>query len=197
MRFSHLLRIGILLVLLLNGFGCAPSSSRVFLNPQADFSYYQRVGLFPFKNLTDDQLASEKFTDAYLTELLIAGELEVMDIGQFRSVVAQVAKANVYDLGASQLAQIGELAKVQGIFMGAIQDYKMINVGGEQYPLISVSVKFIDAATGTVVWQYITTVAGGPNLPIVTFGEIFTLAELGSKVSQNIVKDFYKKAFAK
>lgn len=192
-------KIWTLLLLLLTSSGCGGiSSSRVYVNPQADFSFYKRVGLLPIKNLSDDALAGEKITDVFLTELLIAGDLEVMDVGQFKSIVAQVVRGgSVYDLSPSHLAQIGELAKVQGIFMGTVQDYKMITVGGEQYPLISVTFKFIDAPTGTLVWQYNASIAGGPKLPIVTVGEIFTLAELGPKVCEQSVKEFYKKAFAK
>lgn len=179
--------------------GCGGiGSSRVYINPQADFSFYQRVALLPFRNMADDPLAGEKMTDVFLTELLIAGDLEVMDIGQFKSVVAQVVRGgNVHELSTSHLAQIGELAKVQGVFTGVIQDYKMISVGGESYPLISVTFKFLDAPTGALVWQYSASVAGGPKMPIVTIGETFTLAELGPKVCGGAVKEFYKKAFAK
>lgn len=191
--------LGALLLLpLLVTSGCGGiSSSRVYINPQADFSFYRRVAVLPFRNMTEDMLAGEKMTDAFLTELLILGDLEVMDIGQFKSVVAQVARGNVYDLSAAQLLQIGDLAKVQGVFTGTIQDYKMISVGGESYPLISVTFKFLDAPTGTLVWQYNASIAGGPKLPIVTFGETFTLAEMGPKVCGVAVKEFYKKAFAK
>lgn len=200
MRIARRYLIGALLLLLtFVSSGCGGiSSSRVYINPQADFSFYRKVALLPFRNMTDDPLAGEKMTDVFLTEILIAGDLEVMDIGQFKSVVAQVARGgNVYDLSASQLAQIGDLAKVQGVFTGTIQDYKMITVGGEQYPLISVTFKFLDAPTGTLVWQYTASVAGGPKFPIVTIGEIFTLAELGPKVCAQAVTEFYKKAFAK
>jgi hypothetical protein len=56
------------------------------------------------------------------------------------------------------------------------------------------TVKFVDAPTGTVVWQSNITARGGPNLPIVSIGESFLLGELTQKVVRKVVKDFYKKA---
>lgn len=202
MHIWNRLKIGILLLLLATCLGCGSlMESRSFVNPQTDFSFYKRVGLLPFRNMAEDRLAGEKLTEHFMTELLIAGELEVMDPGQFNAVVSQVAKTNApvstLDLSVEQLTRIAEFAKVQGIFMGTVEDYKMIQLGGDQYPLISMTVKFIDAPTGTVVWQHTVSATGGPNLPIVSIGETFTLGGLSQKVCEKVVKDFYKKAASK
>ena len=73
----------------------------------------------------------------------------------------------------------------------------MIQLGSEQYPMISMTVKFIDALTGKVVWQNSITATGGPNLPIISIGEEFTLGQLSQKVSEEVVEDFSKKASSK
>jgi len=202
MHIWNRLKIGILLVLLASCFGCGSlMESRSFVNPQTDFSFYKRVGLLPFRNMAEDRLAGEKLREHFMTELLIAGELEVMEPGPFNTLVAQGAKTaaavSTIDLSAEQLTRIAEFAKVQGIFMGTVEDYKMIQLGGDQYPLISMTVKFIDAPTGTVVWQHTVSATGGPNLPIVSIGETFTLGGLSQKVCETVVKDFYKKAASK
>jgi hypothetical protein len=191
--------IGAMLLLALASSGCASLiDSRSFINKEADFSFYKKVGLLPFRNLAEDRLAGEKVTEHFMTELLIAGELDVMDPGQFNAVVAQVARTNApvstLELGTAQLTQIASVAGVQGIFMGTIHDFRMIQLGGDQYPLISMTVKFIDAPTGTVAWQNSTNITGGPNLPIVSIGETFTLGELSQKVCRTVVKDFFMKA---
>lgn len=182
--------------------GCSSLvNTRSFVNPQADFSFYKKVGLLPFRNQAEDRLAGEKVTENFMTELLIVGELEVMDPGQFNAVVAQVVRSNApvstLDLSPSQLTQIAGLAGVQGIFMGTVHDYKMIPLGGDQYPMISMTVKFVDAPTGTVAWQGSINATGGPYLPIVSIGETFTLGELSQKSCRIVVKDFYKKAYSK
>src|SRR3990172_6389922 len=180
MKLQKWLKLGVLIALIMTAAGCGSLiESRSFINPNADFSFYSRVGLLPFNNLSDDRLAGEKMTEVFMTELLIGGGLDVMDPGQFNTVVAQVLKTNApvagQELSPAQLTQIAELAKVQGIFMGTIHDYKMLPIGGDQYPLIKMTVKFIHAPTGTVAWQNSTSVTGGPNFPIISVGETFTL----------------------
>lgn len=193
---------GSLACILLAGAGCASLiNSRSFVNPRADFSFYKKVGVLPFRNQADDHVAGEKVTEQFMTELLIAGEHEVMDPGQFNAVVGQVTKSNApvsaSDLSPTQLGQIATVAGVQGIFVGTVHDYRMLALGGEQYPMISMTVKLVDAPTGTVAWQHTINISGGPLLPVVSLGETFTLGELAQKACRAIVKDFYRKAYPK
>lgn len=202
MKFVTWLNRCVLIMLIMTTAGCGSlMESRSFANPNADFSFYKRVGLLQFNNLSEDRLAGEKMTEVFMTELLIGGGLDVMDPGQFNTVVAQVAKTNAptggVELSPAQLTQIAEIAKVQGIFMGTIHDYKMVQIGGDQYPLISMTVKFIDAPTGTVAWQNSTTVTGGPNFPIVSVGETFTLGAMSQKVCRKVVRTFYRETISK
>lgn len=186
-------------LLVLFGTGCSSMIDvRSFMHPEADFSFYQKVGVLPFANQSDDAMAGEKVTEHFLTEVLINGDLEVMDPGQFNAVVSQINRAAVAGktlaLSPDQLEQIADISGVQGIFEGIVHEYGMIQLGGEQYPVISMTVKFLDAPTGTLVWQSNITARGGPNLPIVSIGESFMLGELTQKVMEKVVKDFYDKA---
>ncbi|HEY6006057.1 MAG TPA: hypothetical protein VIV57_24465 [Anaeromyxobacter sp.] len=191
-----------LAAMLLVSAGCASLvDSRSFVNPQADFTVYKKVGLLPFRNQAEDRLAGEKVTEHFMTELLIAGEHDVMDPGQFNAIVGQVTKSNApvsaAELSPTHLGQIATVAGIQGIFMGTVHEYRMIPLGGEQYPVISMTVKFVDAPTGTVAWQHSINITGGPYLPIVSVGETFTLGELTQKACRAVVKDFYRKATSK
>ncbi|MBI5442706.1 MAG: hypothetical protein HY900_16020 [Deltaproteobacteria bacterium] len=175
---------------------------RSFVHPETDFSFYQKVALMPFGNQTEDRLAGEKVTEHFLTELLIAGEeLQVMDPGQFRAVVAQVTRNNapgsISDLSPKQISQIAEVAGVQGILTGIVHEAKLTQLGGEQYPFLSVTFKFIDGPTGTVVWQSSVSASGGPNLPIVSIGETFTVAQLSQKLCRSAANEFFRKTKAK
>lgn len=192
----------IVALLLLVLTGCSSlMESRSYVNPQIDSSFYHKVGVLPFRNLAEDRVASEKVGDVFMTEVLMAGQLDVMEPGQLNQVVAQVTKSNVaatgQELSAAQLKEIAEFAGVQGLFIGTVEEYKMVQLGGEQYPMISLTAKFIDAPSGTVAWQHSLSATGGPNLPIISIGESFTLGQLTQKACEQAVRDFYKKALAK
>jgi hypothetical protein len=192
---------GVWLSLMIACTGCnSMIDTRSFIHPDADFSYYQKVGVLPFSNQSEDRLAGEKVTEHFMTELLIKGQLEVMDPGQFNAMVTQVLRGAVSGTSAeftpAEVTQIANVAGVQGIFMGIVHEYRMTQLGGEQYPVISMTVKFIDAQTGKVVWQSNVNAQGGPNLPIVSIGETFLLGAMTQKVSREVVKDFADKAFS-
>lgn len=194
------MKLCLIVLLFLTSAGCSMNTdSRSFIHPDADFSFYKKVGVVSFRNQATDSLAGEKVTEHFMTELLIKGKLDVMDPGQFNGVIAQVAgtRAPVSTLSFSpeNLEQIAQVAGVEGIFMGVVHEYAMIQLGGEKYPLISMTLKFIDAPTGTVAWQNNVTSIGGPNFPIVSIGETFTLGQLTQKVCRNLAKDFFSKAY--
>ncbi len=178
--------------------GCSTMNTRSFLDPRTDFLVYEDTAVFTFDNQADDQMAGEKMTEHFLTEVLREGKLHVMDPGQFRALVAQSVRSRVamsaMNLSPAELKAIGELAGVQGVFAGVVHDYKMINVGGEQYPLISMTTKFIDVDTGTVVWQCNLTARGGPRFPLISIGESYVMGELSQKVARRAVREFYKES---
>jgi TolB-like protein len=178
--------------------GCSQMQVRSFIDSRTDFLVYEDTAVFPFDSQADDALAGDKLTEHFVTEVLREGKLHVMDPGQFRAFVGQAtnssAPVSAQRLSPSEIRTIGELAGVQGIFMGVVHDYKMVQIGSEQYPLVSMTAKFIDVATGTLVWQANLTARGGPNLPLISVGESYVLGELSQKIVQRAVHEFYKKS---
>ncbi len=172
---------------------------RIYLNPEADMSFYQKVGVVPFVNLSVDRFAGEKMTSAFVTELLITEKFDVIERGEFDYIVQQVRSSTggspSAELTAEQLKAIGDQAGVNGIIEGVVKDYEMIRLGQGSYPLISFSVKLVDAPTGRVVWESNYSTKGGPKLPIISLGETHTLGELSQKVCRKVVRKFVGKAF--
>ncbi|UCB52195.1 MAG: hypothetical protein JSV10_09445 [Candidatus Zixiibacteriota bacterium] len=172
---------------------------RTYLHPEADMSFYQKVGVVPFINLTADRFAGEKMTSTFVTELLITEQFDVIERGEFDHVVQQVRSSTggspSTELTAEQLKAVGEQAGVNGIIEGVVKEYEMIRVGQGSYPLISFAVKLVDAPTGRVVWESNYSTKGGPRLPIISLGETHTLGELTQKVCRKVVRKFVGKAF--
>ncbi|MGB2769599.1 MAG: hypothetical protein WBC88_07715 [Candidatus Zixiibacteriota bacterium] len=172
---------------------------RVYLNPEADISFYQKVGVVPFINLAADRFAGERMTSTFVTELLITEKFDVIERGEFDHVVQQIRSSTggspSTELTAEQLKAIGEQAGVNGIIEGVVKEYEMVRLGQGTYPLISFSVKLVDAPTGRVVWESNYSAKGGPKLPIISLGETHTLGRLAQKVCRKVVRKFVRKAF--
>jgi curli biogenesis system outer membrane secretion channel CsgG len=177
--------------------GC--SGPRTFLNEQADWTFYQRLGVLPFVNLTADRFAGEKVQSSFITELFLSNRFEVIEPGEFNAkAVAQLKAAGVQqtqEIPLDQIKAIGEKTGVQGVIEGIVTEYSMIRVGQADYPLISLNLRLIDVPTGTVVWMASYSKKGGPKLPIVSVGETHTLSELTQEICNEIVSDFVGKAF--
>jgi len=167
---------------------------RMYVNDEADFGYYQRVGVIPFSNLSSDRNASEKVTAAMVTELLIGGKVEVANMGDIAKAFKTVIKDDRYNLPeqltAEEAQALGKEGNLQGIFVGAVRDYSMTRSGQDEFPLVSIAIRLFDCQSGRVVWSYEITEKGGPKFPIFSFGETHTLGELTSKVCGKVAKAF-------
>jgi curli biogenesis system outer membrane secretion channel CsgG len=139
--------------------------------------------------MTADAFAGEKFTSAFTTALLSSRKFEVVDPGIFATALKQIAGARIPEdsLTPEQLKKIGETAGVQGIFIGSVAQYDMMATGAGPFPVITVDARFIDVATGTVVWTASASDRGGPKTPIIGVGEVHTLGELADGLSRKMI----------
>jgi hypothetical protein len=171
---------------------CAPPPE--YINQEADFGFYQRVGVIPFASLTGDRAASDKVTSSFITELLMKNAVEVAPAGDFYKSVREAIKGEKVNLpeeiSAEELTALAKATGVQGVFVGAVRDFGMVRVGSDEFPLVGLIVRFIDCGSGKVVWSYETTRRGGPKFPIVSIGETHTLGELTTKVCRDIAARF-------
>jgi hypothetical protein len=162
---------------------------RVFTHEQADMSFYQRVGVIPFRSMTADGFAGDKFTASFVTALLSSKLFEVVDPGVFATTLKQIAGARVPEdsLTPEQLKKIGEAAGVQAIFIGSVSQYEMQATGSGPFPVITAEARMVDVATGTVVWTASASDRGGPKTPIIGLGEVHTIGELADDISRKMV----------
>jgi hypothetical protein len=170
------------------------ASSPVYVNDEADFGFYQRVGVVPFSSLTGDRSASDRVTSSFLTELLMENAVEVAPAGDFARAVRDALKGERVNLPeeitAAEATALGTAAGVQGVFVGAVRDYGMVRVGSDEFPLVGLMVRFLDCGSGRVVWSYEITRRGGPRFPLVSFGETHTLGEMTTNVCRDVAKRF-------
>jgi hypothetical protein len=161
----------------------------VFIDPETDFPYYETVAVLPFTSLAGDRLAGEKVTAVFVTELLEKNMALVMEPGQFMAAMTQIRGSNpmARPWSTADLARLGEEAGVQGIFMGTVNEYAMVSSGRDQFPTITLEVRFVDAATGRVIWSASKTRRGGPAFPIFGWGEVRTLGELTSMICEDLL----------
>jgi polysaccharide biosynthesis protein PelC len=177
--------------------GC--SGPRTFVNKETDWSFYQKLGILPFVNLTSDRFAGEKVQSAFITEMYMSGKFAIIEPGEFNKqandAIREAGTQQGQELSLDMIKKIGDKAGIKGVIEGVVREYDMTRVGQAEYPLISLSLRMIDVPSGTVVWMTSMTKKGGPNLPIISIGETHTLGELTQKACHEVVSNFVGKAF--
>lgn len=170
---------------------CARPSIQTYFNPEADLGYYEKVGVVPFRALTADRLAGEKFAIEFVTALFASELFEVVDYGIFVNAMTKaIGTRTVSDgISAEHLAKIQEATGIQAVFVGSVLQYDMVASGGNRFPVISVEVRLVDAAAARVVWSATITERGGPKTPLIGIGEVHTLGELSQHISQRLLKE--------
>ncbi len=173
-------------------FSCAPRPG--YINPEADFAFYEHVGVIPFSNLTGDRTAAEKVTSSFTTELLMQDAVQVANSGDFFKAVREVIqgeRTNYPEEFTSEEAMVlGKKARVEGVLVGAVHEYAMVRVGSDEFPIVGIIVRLFDCQSGKVVWSYNITRRGGPKFPILSFGETHTLGDMTSHVCREAASNF-------
>jgi curli biogenesis system outer membrane secretion channel CsgG len=161
-----------------------------FIEADADLGFYETVAVTPFWVSGADRSASDQVTDSFVTALMISEKYAVVEPGLFRHLLADVvnqASSTHRGLTPEQVQELGEKAGAQAIFEGSILNYEMTRIGQNQYPLISVELRMLDAQTGRLVWSMNLTRKGGPGVPFFGFGQTHTLPELAAKVVDELI----------
>lgn len=173
-------------------YSCAPHPA--YVNPEADFGYYQHVGVIPFSNLTSDRTAAEKVTSSFTTELLMQDAVQITNSGDFFKAVRQVVQGErtnyPEEFTSEEALSLGKAGQVEGVFVGAVHEFAMTRVGSDEFPIVGMVIRLYDCQSGKVAWSYEITRRGGPKFPVLSFGETHTLGDLTTKVCREAAKKF-------
>jgi len=169
--------------------GCGCSGASRFVHPDADLPFYEKVGVIPFSSLAADRMAGEKVTNVFFSELLRRKFDQVLEPGQFAVAMTRVRGGTPYTnpWSGEELAKLGEETGVQGVFMGTVREYAMTTTGRDTYPMVAVEVRFVDVATGRLVWSSSITRRTGPGVPFVGRTER-TLDGLAATVCREVLQ---------
>lgn len=160
---------------------CATASAAYYVHPTYDFSMIQTVAVLPLENLTAERLAGEKVRKVVVSEFLAAGVVNVVEPGQVNRALAQQGIEAVSSLSAQEFEKLGTTLGVQAFIVGSVDSYERISLGGVFFPEVSLTLRAVDAGTGTIIWSASHT-GGGVGVA----GRLFGLG--GDTMSEAVQK---------
>jgi TolB-like protein len=183
------------LVLLVLACSCA-SGSRIFVNPDADMTFYKKIAVLPFANLSTDGMAAARVTRAFVTELVIANRFQIVQPEEFTGVLQRMGvspdASGAYD--AARLKEAADRLGVRGILRGAVSEYQVQRTEAGDTPILSFDAELSDVGTGTVVWRSAISKRGRGRLPIVGNGSR-SLGRLTQDACAEVVDRLRREAF--
>ncbi len=133
--------------------GCGGSGPTVFLHPEFDFSFVERVAVVPLENLTHEQGSGARATRFFTAELLASEAFSVVEPGEVTKVLATQGIVRTAELTTDQIIAIGNDLGVQGLFLGTINESSVMRSGSTSVSVISVVIRLVETETGTTVWS--------------------------------------------
>ncbi len=149
--------------------GCGVMAPSTYVHPNYDFSRVKKVAVLPLENLTSDQTAGEKIRKVVITELLATGIVDVIEPGQVNRVLAQQNIQNPAAMSPAEFKRIAGELGAQLLVVGSVEAYDRVTIGGVQAPEVTLTLRGVDAESGTVVWAASHT-QGGATLAARLFG---------------------------
>lgn len=151
--------------------GCSNSALIYHVREDVDFSYFKKVAVMPLENLTNERTAGDVVKNVVISELLASGLVDVAVPGDVLTALSDLEIKNGHGatLSEKQIKAIGKALNVEGIVIGAVEQYGETRLGNFSAPEVTITLMLVDAGSGNIVWS-ITRSRGGANFMARHFG---------------------------
>ncbi len=139
-----------------------------YLRPGVDPRYVKKVAVLKFANHTLDKLAGERIRDLVIMEALALKKFDVVEKGLVDEVLSEEGVDATFALNKETIKRIGAKLKVPAILVGSVITLEKKREGSYTYPVVSISLRLIDVASGEVIWE-----ATGVETGYSVWGRIF------------------------
>lgn len=161
-------------------FGDVRSRANVFVAPVA--SPIKKIAIMPFKAQTE--LIGTSTSDLFVTEMLRAGRYELVERSQMAKVLSE-SELSLAGLSASRAAEVGNMLGADGVVIGTVDEYATVAQSGHPYPVVGITARLIDCASGKVMWS--------SDLAKRADSKDITLPEQARAVAHEIVAGLFKR----
>ena len=188
----HASRFPLIMVAALGLAGCGGVAPSTYVHPNYDFSNVKKVAVLPLENLTGDQTAGEKVRKIVVTELLASGVVDVVEPGHVNKALSAQNIQNPAAMSPEEFKKLASALGVQLLIVGSVESYDRVQVGGVQAPEVTLTLRGVDAESGTVVWAASHT-QGGATITARLFGLTGdSLSEVARKAAHEAVATLFK-----
>jgi TolB-like protein len=192
-RGSRVLDIRAVLPLVLTVFiSAAAASASVAVQPpgprlQQRLIDIKRVAILPFHNISGKTNAGDLVTNIFVTEIFRAGLFQVEEPGNVSQFMIQEKLNVIGEIGVEWLKTMHRRFGVDAVIVGTVEEFDDGTSSDTAVPLVSVTIRMIDAKTGNIIWSAQNKRKGDEYIIAFDFGLVRSVNTLSRKVISEMI----------
>ena len=133
--------------------GCGKSIRRTYSRENVDLNLINRIAVLPLENNTGDKYVASRMRNALITQLLAYRLFDVVESGLVDNSLQEEALPAGAAIDLNTLKRLAQRLNVQAFMMGSVDLDSQERVGSYSYPVVSLTLKLVDASAGQVLWH--------------------------------------------
>jgi TolB-like protein len=168
--------------------GCASTAKDYYIRSSTDFSKLTKIAIIPFENVSGQPDADKRVTNIFLTSLYSSGLFDVVDMGEVEKSLIEERVRSLSDMNYQIIRNVANRLHVQALVLGTVEEYQMVRTGTDEVPVVSISARIVDAASGEILWVMSHSRAGSDREKLFGMGRIESFSKLTGVVVDEMVR---------
>jgi hypothetical protein len=174
--------------------GCGGGSLDPFASQSLKGGEGVRMAILPFDNLSDDQGAGKTMENLALVEFLKRTQSKILDPGEVSAGLLQERIRLATSIPKETIQSLGGKLGVDMFLIGVVHEYGMQRSSGAggsgEIPVVSLTLRIIDAETGDIVWAISSARRGNDRETAFGIGRIDSLEQLAHSTAVEMAQAF-------
>lgn len=173
--------------------GCG-SSLKPFADRDLKGDEGVKMAFLSFDNLSKTQGAGKSMENMILTEFLKSSPVKIIEPGAVTAALSEERVRLATSIPRETIQALGKKLGVDLFMVGIVHEYEMQMASGAggsgQIPVIAITLRIIDTATGEIVWAINAARSGSDKETVFGIGKIRSLNTLADDMSKQIARAF-------
>lgn len=186
---------GAILVLLLSA-GCGKAHVRPFTSKNLKGGEGLRMAIIPVDNLSKSTNTGKSLDNILLVEFLKRVPATVLDPGEVTAAISEARVRLATNIPRETIKSLGKKLEVNYFIIGIVHEFEVQAVSGPsgtvQVPVITFTMRVIDAETGDIVWATNVTRRGNDRETVFGIGRVGSVNALAEQMAEELAEAFGK-----
>lgn len=186
---------GVILFLLLSA-GCARPHVRPFTSNTLKGGQNLKMAILPVDNLSKSSNTGRSLDNILLVEFLKRVPAIVIDPGEVSAAISDARVRLATSIPRETVKSLGKRLEVDFFVIGIVHEYEIQAVTGPggtvQVPVITFTIRVLDAVTGNIVWATNVTRRGNDRETVFGIGRIGSVSDLAERMAEELADAFAK-----